>query len=320
MATFTGRRTAAAALAIAAQSSRITSAGAETLAYAFTGATTDGAIPKSALLKGPDGNFYGTTSSGGAGYGTVFKMTPEGVVTVRYAFTGGPADGAYPAAALILAADGNFYGTTLSGGSAGLGTVFRMSPAGTVTVVHAFAGGATDGANPAAALIQAADGDFYGTTMGGGASGLGTVFRMTPGGAVTVLHGFTGGIGDGASPMAPLVQATDGNFYGTTAGGSHVCATKPSPAPYRLRNDLQGDRGRRLCCVAPFRLHERGVPSCSGPRRRDGGDVIRDNQDPGAYSVPHWAGFSGSHLEERSRFCTRSAEGAQRLRGPRLTP
>ena len=158
-------------------------------------------------------------------------MTPAGVVTVLYGFTGGPADGANPAAALILATDGNFYGTTRSGGSAGLGTVFRMSPDGTVTVVHAFTGGATDGANPAAALIQAADGDFYGTTASGGASERGTVFRMTPGGSVTVLHAFTGLSTDGAQPLAPLVQATDGNFYGTTASGATCWQTSVHQPP-----------------------------------------------------------------------------------------
>lgn len=86
---------------------------------------------------------------------------------------------------------------------------------GAYTVLHSFSGG-TDGSSPAAALIQAADGNFYGTTASGGASDFGTVFRMTPAGTVLVLHAFVGGTADGSNPQAALVQATDGNFYGTT--------------------------------------------------------------------------------------------------------
>ena len=137
-------------------------------------------------------------------------------VTILNSFAG-VKDAAAPVAALIQATDGNFYGTTLLGGASGQGTVFKMTPAGTVTVLHVFAGG-TDGAQPAAALIQATDGNFYGTTESGGASGKGTVFRMTPSGTVTVLHAFSGGA-DGSLPVAPLIQATDGNFYGTASAG-----------------------------------------------------------------------------------------------------
>jgi uncharacterized repeat protein (TIGR03803 family) len=148
--------------------------------------------------------------------------TAQPAVTVLHAFAGGT-DGASPSAALIQAADGNFYGTTPTGGAAGLGTVFQMTPGSpwTVTVLHAFAGG-TDGASPSSALIQAADGNFYGTTSTGGAAGLGTVFQMTPGSpwTVTVLHTFAGGT-DGASPLSTLIQATDGNFYGTTSASGN---------------------------------------------------------------------------------------------------
>ena len=191
--------------------------------HALTARSSDGAVPSAALIQAADGNFYGTTAAGGiAMAGTVFKMTPSGTVTVLHAFTGGPADGANPSAALIQAADGDFYGTTSGGGGApgaAYGTVFKMAPSGAVTILHAFTGGAADGANPRAALIQATDGNFYGTTSAGGAANLGTVFQMTPSGAVTVLHAFAGGRNDGASPLAALLQANDGNFYGTTYGG-----------------------------------------------------------------------------------------------------
>src|SRR6267378_3149959 len=129
----------------------------------------------------------------------------------------GPAGPQNPQAPLIQGTDGNFYGTTANGGAFSAGTVFQLTPAGTLTVLHEFAGG-TDGAAPVAGLIQAADGNFYGTTSQGGASNAGTVFQLTPAGTLTVLHEFAGGT-DGAAPVAGLIQAADGNFYGTTTQG-----------------------------------------------------------------------------------------------------
>jgi uncharacterized repeat protein (TIGR03803 family) len=178
--------------------------------------------PTFPLIQATDGNFCGTDS--GSGLGTVFRMTPDGTVTVLYAFTGG-ADGAGPSV-LMQATDGNFYGTTSyrGGGSgcfgAGCGTVFQMTPDGTVTTLYVFAG-ETDGAVPVS-MMQAADGTFYGTTAQGGgpgcfSQGCGTVFQMTPDGAITILHAFTGGT-DGATPTG-LIQASDGGFYGTTYDG-----------------------------------------------------------------------------------------------------
>ena len=173
--------------------------------------------PKAPLIRTSDGTFYGTTESGGAfNLGTAFKMTPDGTVTLLHAFASN-SDGAGPIAALVKATDGNFYGTTPTGGSSGAGTAFKMTPSGTVTVLHAFTGGA-DGATPMASLIQATDGNFYGTTGSGGTANKGTAFKMTPAGTVTVLHAFTGGA-DGSGPVAPLTQATDGNLYGTTVSG-----------------------------------------------------------------------------------------------------
>jgi len=146
--------------------------------------------------------------------------TAQPVFSALHAFSAGP-DGANSSAALIQAKDGNFYGTTSKGGAFNAGTVFRMTPAGTVTVLHTFGAG-MDGLFPQAALIQATDGNFYGTTsQGGGTANAGTVFRMTPAGDVTVLHAFAGGP-DGRQPQAALIQATDGNFYGTTTYGGFL--------------------------------------------------------------------------------------------------
>src|SRR5882762_6922293 len=198
---------------------QLTPAGTLTVLHEFAGGT-DGAAPAAGLIQAADGNFYGTTSQGGASNaGTVFQLTPAGTLAVLYTFTGGSTDGAAPYAGLIQATDGNFYGTTVNGGASSVGTVFQLTPAGTLTVLHEFAGG-TDGAAPVAGLIQAADGNFYGTTSQGGASNAGTVFQLTPAGAVNVLYAFT----DGATPYAGLVQATDGNLYGTTVNGGAFSA------------------------------------------------------------------------------------------------
>lgn len=184
--------------------------------HAFRGGS-DGSTPSAGLLLANDGNFYGTTSAGGAANaGTVFKMTPAGIVTVLYAFTGG-ADGGSPLGALIQATGGNLYGTTYSGGAANKGTVFSVSLSGAFSSIYSFTDN-PDGANPRAALIQATDGNLYGTTQFGGQRGRGTVFGMTPAGAVTLRYSFEGSV-DAAYPYAPLIQGTDGNLYGTAYAG-----------------------------------------------------------------------------------------------------
>jgi uncharacterized repeat protein (TIGR03803 family) len=197
---------------------KLTSAGVESVLWSFGGAG-DGANPQAGLIQASDGNFYGTTKGGGThGYGTVFKLTPAGVETVLWSF-GGTGDGAWPFASLIQASDGSFYGTTNIGGANNAGTVFKLTPAGVATVLWSF-GGASDGASPWAGLIQATDRNFYGTTQGGGVNNTGTIFRLTPSGAETVLHSFgRNDTSDGTNPFAGLIQATDGNLYGTTIGG-----------------------------------------------------------------------------------------------------
>ncbi|HEY0745288.1 MAG TPA: choice-of-anchor tandem repeat GloVer-containing protein [Steroidobacteraceae bacterium] len=200
----------------------LTPSGTETVLHAFPKVgSSDGKIPYAGLIQGSDGNFYGTTYFGGSSaFGTVFKVTPSGTETVLYSFAGG-SDGEHPYAGVIQGSDGNFYGTTYQGGASGLGTVFKVTPSGTETVLYSFAGGLSDGANPEAGVIQGSDGNFYGATYLGGASGFGTVFELTPSGTETVLHAFAGGSSDGGNPSANLIQSSDGNLYGSTyAGGT----------------------------------------------------------------------------------------------------
>ncbi len=138
---------------------------------------------------------------------------------VVHPFTGSP-DGANPSGPLVQATDGNFYGMTLLGGTLGVGTIYQVQPDGTTTVLHSFTSAPSDGANPAGAVTQATDGNFYGTTQLGGTFGLGTVYQMTPDGTVTILHSFTHD--DGAAvPAGTLIQASDGNLYGTTFYTDH---------------------------------------------------------------------------------------------------
>lgn len=192
------------------------------------------------LAQGTDGSFYGTTAAGGSnqaaqctgGCGTVFKIDQQNGVwnlTTLYNFCSqaGCPDGAVPKAGLVQAVDGNFYGTTSGSwdGRSGAGTVFEITPTGTLTTLYVFCSltNCNDGANPQAPLIQATDGNFYGTTYNGGANTSGTAFRITPSGTLTTLYSFctVTTCTDGANPQTSLIQATDGDFYGTTHLGGY---------------------------------------------------------------------------------------------------
>jgi uncharacterized repeat protein (TIGR03803 family) len=193
---------------------RVTPSGSLTNLHSFNNA--DGGNPSSVLVQGADGNFYGTTENGGpAGWGTVFKITTNGLLTTLYSFTG-DADGQYPRAGLVQDTDGNFYGTTLYGGTTNSGTVFRIAADGTFTNLYSFTGG-DDGGNPLGGLLLASDGNFYGTTLYGGTYADGTVFRIDRNGTLTTLAEFDGY--QGANPAAALTQGPDGNLYGTTENG-----------------------------------------------------------------------------------------------------
>ena len=188
---------------------------------------SDGASPSGGLVQAANGDFYGTTEDGGAWRigGTVFKITPYATLTTLYSFCaqGVCADGGFPTAGLVQDTNGYFYGATTLGGANDDGTIFKISPSGTLTTLYSFCAqtGCGDGANPNAALVQATNGDFYGTTYGGGAHGYGTIFKMTRPGMLTTLYNFCPEYPcpDGGYPYAVLVQATSGDLYGTTQSG-----------------------------------------------------------------------------------------------------
>jgi uncharacterized repeat protein (TIGR03803 family) len=199
--------------------------------YNFNASTSDplGLVSPGTLAQGQNGNIYTTSVSGGAfvsgegANGTVFDMTPGGILSELYSFEviqGVPAIGCNPYSGATLGTDGNVYGTTVSCGTVGYGTVFVITPSGSLAALYNFTGG-SDGGNPYAAPIQGADGNYYGTTSCGGAQacpgGYGTVYKVTPSGTFTTLYQFD--LSHGYGPVAPLVQGTDGNFYGTTESG-----------------------------------------------------------------------------------------------------
>jgi len=197
---------------------------------------TNGGNPLGSLIQGVDGNLYGTTAGGGPqGFGTAFQMTTTGNLTVIYNFCSlrNCVDGFNPAAGLALGEDGNFYGTTTYGGvggdycnTTGCGAVFKLTPTGTLTTLYSFCiqTECADGANPLGALVQGANGAFYGTTTRGDPfTNSGTVFEITSTGEFTVRHDLAGS--DGYDPQSALTQGRDGNFYGTAqqGGGPTFC-------------------------------------------------------------------------------------------------
>jgi uncharacterized repeat protein (TIGR03803 family) len=198
---------------------KVTAGGALTTLHSFNG--SDGLLPAARLVQGADGNLYGLTDIGGtSSQGTVFKMTPSGTLTTLHSFTAG-ADGANPVVGLTLGSDGNLYGTTTTGGAHGDGTAFKITPTGTLTTLYAFCSAANcaDGNTPYSGLLQGADGNFYGTTTLGGATNHGTIFQLTPAGALTTLYSFTGAA-DGERPNGSLTQDAKGNLYGVTSGAA----------------------------------------------------------------------------------------------------
>src|SRR5262249_40444630 len=157
----------------------------------------------------------------GNGCGTVYKITSAGALSTLYQFD--ITHGLQPNAPLVLGTDRNFYGTSFFGGNTGgfgSGVVFKITSAGVLTVLYNFCSqpGCVDGQSPVGPLIQANDGNFYGTTSAGGTNGAGVLFRITPAGTLTVLHSMNPAV-DGGTPHAGLAQASNGSFYGANTSG-----------------------------------------------------------------------------------------------------
>lgn len=216
--------------------------------YSFKGGT-DGVAPFAPLVRDAAGSLYGATEGGGdlgcgggTGCGTVFKLDSTGAETLLYAFTGGSTDGEYPFGGLVLDSAGNLYGTTSTGGtvcrSLSCGTVFEVGPSGGETVLYRFTG-RLDGGGPQAALIRDRAGNLYGTTVYGGLSGFGTVFRVNNTGAEKVLYLFTGGT-DGGYPYASLLRDAAGNLYGTAAQGGNLSCNPPHGCGTVFKVDSSG--------------------------------------------------------------------------------
>jgi uncharacterized repeat protein (TIGR03803 family) len=232
-------------------------------------------MPRAPLIQGSDGNFYGTSYKGGdLAYsgGTVFRCTPGGVVTVLHGFTDPEGDG--PEGGVVQGSDGNIYGTTERGSSANLGAVYRVTPAGEFTVLHPFTGSQStgDGAQPFGEMILAHDGNFYGTTSGGGAGGLGSLFKLTTAGVYTTVYSFpnTGMSGAGTTgyqPRGTLLEGSDGNFYGTTpTGGAGNGGTV-----YRLNISPNGVQEKTLGNIATR------LPTGTGNNVLIGGFIVTGN-------------------------------------------
>jgi uncharacterized repeat protein (TIGR03803 family) len=198
---------------------KLDTTGTETVLLNFVGSNGNG---PSSLLRDSAGNLYGAAATGGGGActggcGVVFKLDASNKGSVLYYFQGGT-DGALPLASVIRDSSGNLYGTTLTAGAYGYGTVFKLDTQHKLTTLYSFKNGA-DGAGPACALLRDTSGNLYGTTEIGGGRGYGVVFKVDTNGVETVLHNFIGGTRDGQTPYAGLVTDPAGYLYGTTGYG-----------------------------------------------------------------------------------------------------
>jgi uncharacterized repeat protein (TIGR03803 family) len=225
-------------------------------AHHFNVFTTGPSSPEAGVIMDGEGNLYGTTQYGGwFNRGTVYKVAPDGALSILHDFAG--SDGLSPVSDLIIDSAGNLYGTTFEGGDSTChcGTVFKLAPDGTLTTLHAFT--ETDGKLPEAGVVMDTAGNLYGTTSRGGANmqncgngaSCGTVFRLAPNGALTVLHSFTGGV-DGGDPRGGLIMDANGNLYGTTAYGGDPewgCGTVFKLAPTGALTTLHTFTGSDGC-------------------------------------------------------------------------
>ena len=294
---------------------------------AVTGSITnaDGGVPEAGLVEGSDGRFYGTAAGGGPlGGGAVFALTPAGAYTDLYNFTSSDPDGgtigstAYrPLAGLVQGGDGRFYGTVSLGGPDRDGSVFAVTPGGTLTFLHDFTGNQVanepttgDGADAVAGLALGPDGRLYGTTEYGGATGFGTVFALSLDGTVTVLHSFGGPGGVDTQPSTALTLGSDGRFYGTTSvstdgssTGSVFAVTLDGTLTTLYRFSVLDSQDVNADGAVPYSvLVEGGDGRFYGTTGRGGADgvgTVFALTPAGVLTVLHSFGVSGDGLEPR---------------------
>ncbi len=215
---------------------KIDTVGNETVLYNFTGGS-DGCTPIQGLAMDKVGNLYGTTfTCGSSGHGTVFEVSSKGKFILLHTFLGGSSDGALPYyGRLTRGADGNLYGVTTEGGSTscyglGCGVVYKLSKKGTMTVLHSFTQGTSDGCIPYGSAVRDGAGNLYGTTAGCGSSNGGIIWKVSKTGTETILYTFAGGTSDGCGPEAGVTRDSKGNLYGVTIG----CGANGSGTLYSL--------------------------------------------------------------------------------------
>jgi len=209
---------------------------AQTLIYLAEFNGTNGRNPYGPMIQATDGNFYGAAFAATWPYGEIFRVTPTGQISTVYSFCSLPncADGAYTTSP-ILGSDGNLYGVSYYGSESGYGytgTLYRMTLEGEFTSLYTFCADNSKcvvGDMPSG-IIQAGDGNFYGTTMAGGTNDAGTIFQVSPTGEYKLLHSFCGGCADGSGPLVPPIQASDGNFYGTAQNNEGGTVYKLTPS------------------------------------------------------------------------------------------
>jgi uncharacterized repeat protein (TIGR03803 family) len=279
----------------------------------FTGYRSgeDGSWPQG-VVEGSDGALYGTTQVGGrpfgveyeTGSGTVFRVNKDGSgYAVLHRFPGVTGDGIAPWAGLVEGRDGALYGTTLQGGGANGGTVFRLNKDGSgYRVLHSFRGSEADGGGPMAGLLVGSDGALYGTTDGGGSGSghNGTVFRLNlDGSGYKVVHNFPDGAEDGRFPRSSLIEGRDGTLYGTTQnGGTNDAGTlfkvNKDGSGYRVLHSFTGSLGSKPDPHGMMRGVLNGVPtrfSDEGEGSRPTG--LMQGRDGALYGTAEWHGKNG---------------------------
>ena len=203
---------------------KVNSAGAFTLLHSFTGRSSDGAYPYFGhLTMDKAGNLYGVTSGGGAhGNGVLYELSKSGTFRVLHSFAGGTSDGCAPSGSVTQDKAGTFYGTTEYCGSSKAGTIWEVSKTGKETILHNFAGGTSDGCNPAAGVTRDPKGNLYGVTYGCGANGDGALYELSAGGTLSLLYSF-GGSDASSGPIGEVLRTAKGTLFGTTLTPSPPC-------------------------------------------------------------------------------------------------